>query len=160
MDEDIGFKIASYTNSFYFVVTTMTTVGFGDQVPTKSIPMIFSFLLELLGIIVYGYSMKKANTLINLLQKSNSDNAAEKEDFDHWISLREKMSRQPTIKTVVGNIRQYMNFLWRNNVHAVFHADLFRKLTDEYRDKISHSRAENLSKEFSCFFKAFEFEAI
>ena len=92
VDEDLGFRSATYTNSFYFVVTTMTTVGFGDQVPTKSIPMIVSFLMELMGIIIYGYSMQKANSLVKLFRDSNSDHLEEREDFDYWINLREKMS--------------------------------------------------------------------
>ena len=38
-----------YLDAFYFAVTTLTTVGFGDRTPTSNAEILFAILAELFG---------------------------------------------------------------------------------------------------------------
>ena len=44
-----------YNKSFYFVVTALTTVGFGDISPSSNSSRIFACVVMLLGVGVYGF---------------------------------------------------------------------------------------------------------
>ena len=57
-----------YLTSLYFVVTTITTVGYGDILPTKinSAELIFSIVLMVFGVIVFTLAQAQlANILSN-----------------------------------------------------------------------------------------------
>ena len=43
-----------YLDAFYFSVTTLTTVGFGDRTPFTNSEKVFSILAELAGSIIFG----------------------------------------------------------------------------------------------------------
>ena len=47
----------SYINSFYFSVSTLTTVGYGDLVPSHDISKIVTSIYALLGVGIFLYSI-------------------------------------------------------------------------------------------------------
>ena len=47
----------SYINSFYFSVSTLTTVGYGDLVPSHDISKIVTSIYVLLGVGIFLYSI-------------------------------------------------------------------------------------------------------
>ena len=48
-----------YITSFYFLLTTMTTVGYGDIVCISSIERIFHIILLAIGTIIYTFLVSK-----------------------------------------------------------------------------------------------------
>ena len=48
-------KLFLYLHSFYFVQTTMTTVGYGDIGPKRTIEVIFAMLVQVTGCAIFGY---------------------------------------------------------------------------------------------------------
>jgi hypothetical protein len=48
-------KIFLYLHAFYFVQTTMTTVGYGDIGPVRTGEVIFAMLVQAIGCAVFGY---------------------------------------------------------------------------------------------------------
>ena len=78
-----------YIRAFYFTVTTITTVGFGDISPGTDSEMIFGVVVMICGVIAFSYA---TGSLSSLLQ--NLDNSTEK--------LNEKIN-------VLNDIREHYN---------------------------------------------------
>ncbi len=55
-DEDI---ITKYISSFYFIIETMTTVGYGDIICISSIERFFQLILLSIGIVIYSFIITK-----------------------------------------------------------------------------------------------------
>ncbi len=58
--------------SFWYVLVTMTTVGYGDIVPRKWVGRIMAFLVMLIGIAFFGWAVAQLSSAITL-QKLHSD---------------------------------------------------------------------------------------
>ena len=52
-DDEIS-NFALYTMSFYFVSTTVTTVGYGDMSPTNTIERFFTIIMLFVGVICFA----------------------------------------------------------------------------------------------------------
>lgn len=65
-----------YIHAFYFTVTTMTTVGYGDMSANTSLERIFCILLMVLGVIVFTFI---SGALASVLSSFDTTNAAQQE---------------------------------------------------------------------------------
>ena len=68
-----------YVSSFYFTVTTITTVGFGDLTPETMLEKIFCCILMLLGVIGFSFA---TGSLSSILSNLDSASAKLKEKLD------------------------------------------------------------------------------
>ena len=49
------FKIEIYINAFYFILTTITTVGYGDINGTTTYELLFSMCVEFVGLTFFSF---------------------------------------------------------------------------------------------------------
>jgi polar amino acid transport system substrate-binding protein len=75
--------------AFWYVMVTMTTVGYGDIVPRKWVGRVIAFLVMLIGIGFFGWAVAQFSSAITV-QKLHSD-------ITHHQDLRNKM-----VATVAG----------------------------------------------------------
>ena len=61
IDDNLLYK---YISSFYFMITTMTTVGYGDILCISNIERIFQIILLTLGTILYSFLISKVGNYI------------------------------------------------------------------------------------------------
>lgn len=64
----IGSVLLVYNECIYFIVTTLTTVGYGDLKPIKTNPELLTIGLEFVGLILYGYATQKVRYIIEKSQ--------------------------------------------------------------------------------------------
>ena len=80
-------KPEQYMTSFYFVVTTMTTVGYGDMSPSTQIEQVFVVLLMSVGVFVFSLV---TGSLASILSSMDSMNAALNEKILFLGRLKDK----------------------------------------------------------------------
>jgi len=52
--QDLAFY-SLYTSSMYWVITTFSSVGFGDILGNTQLENMFSIMVEMVGIVIFGY---------------------------------------------------------------------------------------------------------
>lgn len=64
--------IENYILSFYWAITTICTVGFGDIYPVNFIEKIFNIIWIMVGVAFYSYTVGTLTTILNNLNKKKS----------------------------------------------------------------------------------------
>ena len=68
-DDEIS-NFALYTMSFYFVSTTVTTVGYGDMSPTNTIERFFTIIMLFVGVICFA---SISGSLTSIITQSDNE---------------------------------------------------------------------------------------
>jgi hypothetical protein len=93
--EDYG-VLDLYFTSYYFTVTTITTVGYGDISGNSSIERVICFFLHLIGVLTYSFA---SGSLTSILANydSYSQHNAEK------VNILNRMFKENKITTDLYN---------------------------------------------------------
>lgn len=91
---------------WYYAITTLSTIGFGDFSPKSTIEKIVGSIVLLFGVVVFGIIM---NRLIEILLNFRSvDNRGEHTNLAKWIAMLSKYNGgQPMDKEVITRIEDY-----------------------------------------------------
>ena len=87
-DKEDDFKV--YIIAFYWVITTLTTVGYGDFKGYQSLEYCFQMVVEFLGIVVFSYLMNLIKKLA--VQESTLQDLIDErgEQVELWLRRLEK----------------------------------------------------------------------
>lgn len=66
-DEDEPFQ--QYLASFYFIVTTITTVGYGDISPLRHYERLFTCILMVIGVVSYSMAISQITAIMTAKDK-------------------------------------------------------------------------------------------
>ena len=95
-----------YLNSVYWALTTLTTVGFGDIVPTNNTERVYVLCSLLIGALVFGYMLSAIGELVNTLDKNAvvlDDKFAEIKDFTRWHRMGPDLA---------ARVRKYFDYFY------------------------------------------------
>ncbi len=99
-----------YISALYWAVTTLTTVGYGDITPITLPQTIYTMVVMLFGVAVYGYVIGNISTLL-----VNTDEAKAR-----YVSKIEELNAFFTDKCLPyelqEKIRDYYNHLWQSSL--------------------------------------------
>jgi len=97
-------QVELYLTSFYYTITTITTVGYGDISPNTSVEKIFGIIMMCLGVVAFSFA---TGTLSSIM--SNLDNASAK--FREKLELLDQIKRDYLIGPgLYEEIRQAISF--------------------------------------------------
>jgi len=128
--QDLGTR---YMYAIYFILTTMTTVGYGDMTPTNGSEVQFGLVLLLVATVVFAGLMGSLTDLIsNLNNEANEQNArkAALSRYMHWRALP---------RHLFMDVREHLLFLWEKN-----------EFDEAYEDEIKEQLSPSLKKEL-CY---------
>lgn len=91
--EDVDNKLSLYLHSFYFVLTTMSTVGYGDIGPKRTGEVFFAMFVQFLGCALFGYVVGLMGTEISGLD-SHERPVNEKIDFLEALMDKHKVNKE------------------------------------------------------------------
>ena len=60
-----------YLVSFYWALTTLTTVGYGDIVPTNNVERMYVAFALLIGALVFGYVVSDIGSMVSTLDRKS-----------------------------------------------------------------------------------------
>lgn len=105
IDED---KMLMYVKSFYWSFTTLTTVGYGD-ISAKTIPqMLYTCVVQVIGVGVFGFIL---SNVAGLLARSD---AAREHHMDSLDKVETFMNLHNIPEHMKTKIRMYYHYMWTN----------------------------------------------
>lgn len=119
-----------YLRSFYWAVTTIATIGYGDVTPVTPMQTIFTISVEVIGAGLYGYVIAIFASLIANLdsaQKKFSEQMDEINTFMRFRKIPLDLQKQ---------IRSYYDYLWESR-RGYSEAHVLADLPDSLKLKVS-----------------------
>jgi hypothetical protein len=74
-------KMTFYNQSFYWALTTITTIGYGDITPTTNIGRVFTMFIMLTGVAFYGVIIGNVSRMIMLADRHKEANREKMNDL-------------------------------------------------------------------------------
>lgn len=136
-----------YTNALYWCVTTLTTVGYGDIVPTTQGQRLYAAGVMLLGVGIYGYLIGNIAALISNLDPVRAHYLQQREQlsaFMHYRAVPRPLRRQ---------VQRYFDYLWEKRL-VVEEPALLATLPPTLRDEIALSLKQDLVANVPIFGRA------
>jgi len=91
------FKIEIYVNAFYFILTTITTVGYGDINGTTTYELLFSMCVEFVGLTFFSFLTGTISVMFSGDQSFESLINAHMEQLDLWLLRLQNCNRDENI---------------------------------------------------------------
>lgn len=148
----------AYITSLKFVITTMTTVGYGDVYPAIWSNMIYTTFLEFGGIILYGFLFQKIMIFINETRNYQAMVAMREEDLDSWLLSRANKATSMKYSSVIQKIQFAFIFIWKWDFDNTFENDFYENLDPKIRGEVSEGPLKYILRYFSSFFKNFDYQ--
>ena len=101
--------------SCYYVLTGLTTVGYGDYNATNEYEKIFGITVMFLGVAIFSYVMSEFSDQINIYNKTFGDRDKGSDLHNHISLLNEFCPNQPFSKELIDKIDKHFKFFWKNN---------------------------------------------
>ena len=105
--------------SWYFALTTLSTVGYGDYYPVSDVERIWAVAIMLGGVAFFSYIM---GSFIDIIQNYNmkmGGNDEKSTDLNNWLTLLTRFTgRKPLSKNLVSQIEKHFVYYWANDRKA------------------------------------------
>ena len=102
-----------FIKTWYFIFTTLVTVGYGDFYATNKYEMGFAIILLLAGPTWFAFMMGTAINVINSLQDLG-ETSHSKSELQLWLSFIES-NTEPLPTKLKEKILSHFVFMWRND---------------------------------------------
>ena len=99
---------AVYLEAFYWTITTLTTIGYGDITPESPIQFIYVIIVMLMGAATYGFIIGNIANLIANLDITKSRFREKVENIDTFLKYR-NIPNQLQVR-----IHNYYEYLWES----------------------------------------------
>jgi voltage-gated potassium channel len=98
----------TYLEAFYWTVTTLTTIGYGDITPAEPIQFIFVIIIMLIGAAIYGFIIGNIANIIANIDVAKSQFRERVENVDTFLKYRNIPS------DLQKRIHDYYDYLWES----------------------------------------------
>ena len=86
-----------YANAFYFILTTITTVGYGDISGSTTVEYLFSMCVEFIGLTFFSFLTGTISVMFSGDQSFESLINARMEQLDLWLLRLENCNKEEKI---------------------------------------------------------------
>jgi voltage-gated potassium channel len=97
-----------YIRAFYWTITTLTTIGYGDIIPSGSVQTVFVIFIELLGAAMYGMII---GNIANLIANINVAKSQYREKLD---KINAFLNYRNIPHSLQRKINDYYSYLWES----------------------------------------------
>ena len=78
-----------YLNAFYWTITTLTTIGYGDITPSAKSQIIYTIFVEIIGAGLYGFIIGNIANLIANIDIARSQHRSKLEKINTFHAVQE-----------------------------------------------------------------------
>mmetsp|Transcript_27671 Transcript_27671/g.20788 ORF Transcript_27671/g.20788 Transcript_27671/m.20788 type:complete len:194 (+) Transcript_27671:1001-1582(+) len=149
-----------YVNSVYFIITTLTTVGYGDITGSSNNEYLFQMVVEFIGIGFFSLLISSINNI--LVQESKLQDIIDEriEDLDIWLrKLDKSRSNKQLPQPLYESIRDYVEASFHLDFNLIQTYEFYEQLKPKLRYKLVHELFGNFKSNFYYMFEDDEFEA-
>jgi hypothetical protein len=139
-DAYTGDKLTQYISSLYWVIETLTSVGYGETAADRNAQKIYSIIVMLAGVGVYGYVI---GTVAGILAKRDH---AKGQYFSNLDQLNAFVQYREIPPSLQKRIRDYYAYIWKKRLgfdETIFLSSLPQGLASEVS---LHLKCEILDK--------------
>jgi len=90
-------RLTIYVNAFYFILTTITTVGYGDISGSTTYEYLFSMCVEFIGLTFFSFLTGTISVMFSGDQSFESLINARMEELDLWLLRLENCNKEEKI---------------------------------------------------------------
>ena len=101
-------SVPLYIRAFYWTITTLTTIGYGDITPTGSVQTVFVIFIELLGAAMYGMIIGNIANLISHIDVAKSQYKDKLDKINAFLNYRN------IPHDLQRKINDYYSYLWES----------------------------------------------
>jgi voltage-gated potassium channel len=103
-------EFSKYLRAFYWCITTLATVGYGDIVPKTNLQTVYTIVAMFLGVGIYGYVI---GNVTNLVANIDLAKTHYRENMERLAAFMRYRNIPPTLQR---RLRDYYAYLWENRL--------------------------------------------
>ena len=107
---------------YYYILTTLSSVGFGDLVPKSNVERVVGSFIMLLGVAMFSYVQNVFFRMAFRLKDFNQDY----DDFylfQNFVNVMAKFNQGPIQKELREKMLRNMQYIWDNSKNFCIHED-------------------------------------
>lgn len=143
----------AYFTALFFIVSTVTTVGYGDWTPSSNHELMFVMLLELLGLAIFSYIQ---GTLRSIEQGETATQIVNKKKSNIINFLNDINAANPNVELppeVYRDSEKFLDVIYNYEVRYIFQSQDFNdQLIPSVRRNLAYQCLKNYYIKFKYFF--------
>lgn len=148
-----------YITSLYWVITTLTTVGYGDYKGYTPTEYCFQMVVEFLGIGFFSFLMNSINSLFGSEKKLSDIIDKRIENVEAWLRMVEKSRSKNFTKQMYDSIKVYTEQSYKFDFNLINQEEFFGYLKPRIRHRLVQILFSPFTVNFSYMFKDDFFES-
>ena len=162
----IGFSYSKLIKTWYFVFSTIITVGFGDFYATNMYEMIVAIFFVVSAPTWFAFIVNKTRLIIDDLQEVSGKVKKDYNELSIWISQLENSHHRLPIK-LKNNINSHFKHYWKNDRLGkmstliqgadciVIRDEYFKSMSESLKERVYEYLFNDVFYRFRYFFRYF-----
>lgn len=146
-----------FVTAVYWVITTLTTVGYGDFKGFSNEEYVFQMVVEFLGIGLFSFLMGSINNLVVSEQKLQDIIDDKIEDLDIWLRKLDKSRSKILPKPLYDNIKDFVEKSFYFDYNQIRSQEFFEQLKPKIRFKLVETLFSGFIENFDYMFNDHQF---
>jgi len=134
----------TYLEAFYWTVTTLTTIGYGDITPAEPLQFIFVIIIMLIGAAIYGFIIGNIANIIANLDVAKTQFREKVENVDTFLKYRNIPG------DLQKRIHDYYDYLWESR-RGYEESKLLRDLPTSLKTQVSFFLNQDIIEKVPIF---------
>ena len=152
----------TYITAIYFIVTTITTVGYGDWLPSTNNEYVYIMFLELLGLAIFSYILGTFQSIEGKESAAQILAKKQKEIYKFLVDVDQANLKVELPIEIFRDTAKYLDLVYKRRVKYIFESEnFFQQLLPKSHERLVFECLKSYYIRFRSFFyePKFNFQA-